>query len=225
MTHAQDVITESEIAGQLEIACESRTSDAEAVLIHSLRSREDSGYETLVRSYGPLVMATANRYLRSQDDAADCFQDTFIAIFESIDSFQGRSPFRFWVRGVTINQCLMTLRKRKRRREESIEHMLPMFNDRGRRIEVASPRQKSEIGESLDAEQRRQVVRENIDRLPDKYRLVLLLRDIDGYSTREAASILGIEVNAVKTRLHRARSALKHMLEQTIDWKHCHVDV
>lgn len=204
---------------------QSQRRESEEMLVDSLRKGEDSGYETLVRSYGPQVMAIANRYLRSEADAADCFQDTFIAVFQSIESFQKRSSFRQWVLGVTINQCLMKLRSRQRRREDSIDHMLPMFDERGSRVETATPRQKTEAGDALDAEQLRRVVREKINHLPDKYRLVLLLRDIDGYSTNEAAEILGIQVNAVKTRLHRARLALKSILEPILERVDCYVDV
>lgn len=225
MTITQEFARESGSAGDPGILAESQARDAEEALVHSLRNREDSGYATLVRSYGPQVMAIATRYLRSEADAADCFQDTFIAVFQSINSFQQRSSFRQWVRGVTINQCLMRLRKRQRLREESIEHMLPMFDERGSRVDVASPRQKAEIGDMIDAETIRGIVRKNINGLPDDYRLVLLLRDIDGYSTSEAADILGIKVNAVKTRLHRARSALKFMLEPLLEQTDCYVDV
>ena len=225
MTLARQVILKSDLSEKLEIRCMALTRDVEENLLKSLRNREDSGFETLVRSYGPQVMAIARRYLRSEADAADCFQDTFVAVFQSIDSYQQRSSFRQWLRGVTINKCLMKLRKRQRRREESIEHMLPMFDERGNRVEVASPRQKVGIGDALDAERLRRVVRENIDRLPDDYRLVLLLRDIDGYTTREAASILGVKVNAVKTRLHRARLALRFMLEPVLEQIDSHVDV
>ena len=217
MTVAHEFSNESALADDSEVACKLPTLDAEEQLVHSLRNGEDSGFEALVRSYGPQVMAIARRYMQSEADASDCFQDTLIAVFQSIDGYQQRSSFRHWVRGVTINKCLMQLRKRQRRREESIEHMLPLFDDRGNRVEVASPRQKAGIGELLDAEQLRRVVRKYIDRLPDHYRVVLLLRDIDGYTTREAAAILGIKLNAVKTRLHRARSALRFMLEPVLE--------
>ena len=225
MTVAQKVVDESGSSKNFGIVAESQTRDAEEALVHSLRNGEDSGYATLVRSYGPQVMAIATRYLRSEADAADCFQDTFIAVFQSIDSFKQRSSFRQWVRGVTINQCLMRLRTRQRRREDSIEHMLPMFDERGSRVDVVSPQQKAAVGEAIDAENIRKIVRTNIDRLPEDYRLILLLRDIDGYSTSEAAAILGVKVNAVKTRLHRARSALKCMLESVLEQAGCYVDM
>jgi len=221
MTVPRKIKNKSKPFARTEIGCMTLTRDAEEKLLKSLRNREDSGYETLVRTYGPQVMAIGIRYLRSEADAADCFQDTFVAVFQSIDSFQQRSSIRHWVRGVTINQCLMKLRKRQRRREESIEHMLPMFDERGKRVEIASPRQKSGIDELLDVEKIRRIVRENINRLPEDYRLVLLLRDIDGHTTRETATILGIKINAAKTRLHRARSALKIMLEPVWEQTNC----
>jgi len=199
--------------------------DDEELLLQSLRDREDSGYEELVTRYGPQVMAIAGRYLQSREDAADCFQDTFIAIFDSIGSFEQRSSMRHWIRGVAVNQCLMKLRQRLRRREESIEHMLPMFDAHGRRVVRASPGQVAEAGDLLDADQLRTKVRECINKLPEDCRIIILLRDIDGYPTREAAAILGITVGAAKTRLHRARSALKFLLEPILERRDHHVDL
>ncbi len=225
MTFATDITEADRIAEQPVAGRRSQMRDAESMLVHSLRKGEDDAYETLVRSFGPHVMAIARRYLRSEADAADCFQDTFIAIFQGIGNYEFRSSFRQWIHGVAVKQCLMKLRKRRRRREESIEHMLPMFNNHGSRIDVASPRQKSEVGEALDAEKIRGTVRAKIDKLPENYRLVLLLRDIDGYSTKETALILGVKINAVKTRLHRARSALKFMLEPLLEQTDHYVDL
>ena len=192
----------------------------EAKLLKCLRAGEESWYETLVRKLGPQVMATAQRYLRSEADAADCFQDTFLAVFESINKFEQRSSIGSWVRGITVKQCLMRIRKQARRHEQSIEHMLPIFDEHGDRIEAASPRQTTAVSKSIDTERMRSIVRQNINTLPDDYRVVLLLRDSDGYTTKETASILGIEINAVKTRLHRARSALKYLLEPALEQAH-----
>ncbi len=189
----------------------------EAKLLECLRAGEETCYEILVRKFGPQVMATAQRYLRSEADAADCFQDTFLAVFENINSFEERSSLGSWIRGITINQCLMRIRKQARRQEQSIEHMLPIFDEHGDRIEAAGPRQTTAISKSIDTEQMRKIVRQNINKLPDDYRLVLLLRDIDGYTTKETAAILRIKINAVKTRLHRARSALKYLLEPVLE--------
>jgi len=225
MTTAQKIPRKANHRNDREVVHEVPTREAEEELVDSLKNKEDSGFETLVRSYGPQVMAIAKRYLRSEADAADCFQDTFIAVFESVENFQHQSSFRHWVRGITVNKCLMKLRKRQRGREDSIDHMLPIFDERGNRVEVASPSEMEGIGGLLEAEELRRVVRETIDKLPDDYRLVLLLRDIDGYSTSESAAILRVKINAVKTRLHRARSALKFMLEPLLEQLDDHADV
>ena len=226
MTHARRIVgTEKDYEPCVDFGGRPAPHDAEGKLVESLRRGEDLGYEALVRKYGPMIMAVAVRYLKSEADAADCFQDTFAAIFQSIHSFEHRSSFHHWVRAVAINQCLMRLRKRQRRREDSIDHLLPVFDERGHRVEVASPQETARVIEMLDTEQMRKIVREKIDRLPEDYRLVVLLRDIDEYSTNETASILGINPNAVKTRLHRARSALKRMLEPLLENRGCHVDL
>jgi RNA polymerase sigma-70 factor, ECF subfamily len=190
------------------------------VLLDCLRTGEEHCYETFVRRFGPQVLATAKRYLRSEADAADCFQDTFLAIFQSVNDFEQRSSFGTWVRGISINQCLMRIRSQARRREEPIEDLLPQFDDMGNRIETGSQNRSSAISESIDALRLKTIVREKINELPDDYRVVLLLRDIDGYSTSETAAILRIQVNAVKTRLHRARSALRTLLQPLLEHLH-----
>lgn len=199
--------------------------DSDQALLKSLCKGEDHGYEALVRACGPQVLAVARRYLRSEADAADCFQETFIAVFNSIDSYTGQSPLRQWVRGVAVNQCLMALRKRKRTREESIEHMMPQFDELGSRIQSAGEHRQPAVEALLDERALQKAVRHAIDGLPEDYRVILLLRDIDGYSTREAATILGIQVNAAKTRLHRARTALRHILQPILEQEDHDVDV
>ncbi len=217
MTLTQELTVET---NQLDAADIDRVFVASATdkeLLDGLRNGDESSYERLVRSCGPQVLAITRRYLRSEADAADCFQETFIAVFKSIDSYRGQSSLRQWVRGVAVNQCLMALRKRKRAREESIDAMMPLFDESGSRIESASEQQHSSIESELDAETVKLRVRESIDKLPNDYRIVLLLRDIDGLNTRETAAILGIELNAVKTRLHRARTALKYILQPILE--------
>ena len=205
---------------------ESQDVDAsETELLACLRTGEERCFETLVRQIGPQVLATAKRYLRSDAEAADCFQDTFLAVFQGINKFEQRSSLRTWVQRITINQCLTRIRKQVRRREESIEHLLPAFDEKGSRIETGGMTRPSAISESLDTARVKSIVRKTINELPDDYRLVLLLRDIDGYTTKETATILRIKNNAVKTRLHRARTALKSLLILVLDHRDYHVDV
>ena len=186
-------------------------------LVDCMRLGEHRCYDIFVRRFSSRVLAVAKRYLRSEADAADCFQETFIAAFNSIDRFEKRSSLGTWLRSITVNQCLMRVRTNSRRREESIDHLLPEFDERGKRVATFEPTSNSDAGERIDQSQTKSVVRSKINELPDNYRMTLLLRDIDGYSTQETAEILGIKVNAVKTRLHRARSALKSLLEPELE--------
>ena len=194
-------------------------------LLACLRAGDDGCYEILVRRFGPQVLATAKRYLRSDADAADCFQDTFLAVFESIDKFEQRSTIATWLRGITINQCLMKIRAQGRRQEDSIEHLLPVFDEKGDRINSCTSKRSCGIGESIDTAQMKRLVRETILELPDTFRVMLLMRDIDGYSTKETATILGISVTAAKTRLHRARTALGSLLRPEMERLKYHADV
>lgn len=194
-------------------------------LLKCLRAGDENCYEILVRSFGPQVMATAKQYLRSDADAADCFQDTFLAVFESVDKFEQRSTIATWIRGITINQCLMRIRAHGRRQEDSIEHLLSVFDERGDRVRSHTSNRSCGIGDSIDAAQMKRLVRENILSLPDTFRVTLLLRDIDGYSTKETATILGISVTAAKTRLHRARTALGVLLKPEMERLKYHADV
>lgn len=217
MTMANPTIKMTESPNTTSQAGADDSDPDDHALVDCMRLGEHRCYDIFVRRFGSRVLAVAKRYLRSEADAADCFQETFIAAFNSIERFEQRASLGTWLRSITVNQCLMRVRTNSRRREESIEHLLPEFDERGKRIAAFEPADNSDAGESIDESQTKSIVRSKINELPDDYRMTLLLRDIDGYSTQETAEILGINVNAVKTRLHRARSALKTLLEPELE--------
>ena len=184
---------------------------AEAEFLERLRRGEEEACERLVREQTARLLAVARRYLRSEEDARDAVQDGFVAAFRSIARFQGGSSISTWLHRIVINACLMKLRSGRRRPESSIEDLLPRFDESGHRVvELEEWRESAE--ESIDRGQTRRLVRQAIDRLPDRYRTILMLRDIEELSTAEAAGILGLSENAVKIRLHRARQALRTIL-------------
>jgi len=225
MAGATRVISRTELRTLTDASEPAYLDSNDKELLECLRARDDGCYEILVRRFGPQVLATAKRYMRSDADAADCFQDTFLAVFESIDRFEQRSTIGTWLRGITINQCLMRIRAQGRRQEDSIEHLLPVFDVKGDRVSSCTSSRSCEIGESIDTAQMKLLVRETILELPDNFRVMLLLRDIDGYSTKETATILGISVAAAKTRLHRARTALGSLLKPEMERLKYHADV
>ena len=141
-------------------------------------------------------------------------QDAFVQAFRKIGEFKGDS--RRSERGSTgsrSNAALMKLRSKKSRPSSSIDDLLPAYKEDGHRILPEDPWQ--EPGDVVaERAETRSIVREAIDELPDDYRAVVLLRDVEQMDTREAADALGITAALVKTRLHRARQALRGVLER-----------
>lgn len=185
--------------------------EADQALVAELKAAAPGSYERLVRAHGGYLLRVVRRLLRNEDDARDCVQETFVQVFRSVGEFEGRSSLRSWMHRIAVNCALMKIRSDKRILEDSIEDLLPSYDDEGHRIEPESELSVS-AETTLEAAQVGDIVRRAIDRLPDVYRTVLLLRDIEDYTTQETATALGIEEGAVKTRLHRARAALKTLL-------------
>jgi len=184
---------------------------AETGLLERLRRGDEEACEVLVRTHSGRLLSVARRYLRCEEDARDAVQEGFVAAFRSIGRFEGGSSLSTWLHRIVINACLMKLRSSRRRPETSIEELLPKFDESGHR--VAEPEEWRESAENaLDRSQTRRRVREAIAQLPEHYRSVLMLRDIEELSTSEAARILNLTENAVKIRLHRARQALRTLL-------------
>lgn len=184
----------------------------EDALVARLQSGDPGAFETLVRTYMAALLRVARRFLRNEEDARDAVQDAFISAFRSIKSFGSNAKLSTWLHRIVVNASLMKLRSQKRRPEEDIEEYLPLFAADGHQAEPSVP--WPETAESmLQREETRDVVRRAIDQLPGTYREVLLLRDIEELSTEETAEMLKITPNAVKIRLHRARQALRKLLD------------
>jgi len=187
-------------------------ASADAPLLARLRAGEDAAFDELLRAVGPRLLAVARRMLRSEDDALDAVQEAFLSAFKALDRFDGRSELSTWLHRITINVCLMRLRTLRRHPERSIEGLLPQFIEDGHQTNPSKSWKLIAQGGIEQAEVRR-LVRSSIDQLPEQYRMVLLLRDIEELTTDETAQVLEITSNAVKTRLHRARQALRALLD------------
>ena len=186
--------------------------DTEQSLIEGLQRKQPQAYEALLRDHGPRLLALAKRICRDDAQAQDAMQDAMIQVFRSIDRFDGRSQLSTWLYRVTVNASLMRLRKAKRLSEQSVDDLLPTFSWIGHRHGHGGA-WRAGPADQAQREEMRQIVREAIAQLPETHRDVLLLRDIQQLSTEESAEQLGINVGAVKTRLHRARQALRELLD------------
>lgn len=184
---------------------------ATASLLARLRAGEEAAFELMVRAHASRLLGVARRFLPSEDDARDAVQEAFLAAFRNLEGFQEGARLSTWLHRITVNAALMKLRSRRRRPEEPIDELLPQFDDQG--LSTHLPREWiGHAHELLEREEVRKFVRASIHKLPESYRLVLLLRDIAGWDTHETARRLDLTTGAVKIRLHRARLALRTLL-------------
>jgi RNA polymerase sigma-70 factor (ECF subfamily) len=191
---------------------------AAASLLARLRAGEEAAFELMVRAHASRLLGVARRFLSSEEDARDVVQEAFLAAFRNLDGFQGGAQLSTWLHRITVNAALMKLRSCRRRPEESIDELLPQFDDQG--LSTRLPREWiGHAHELLEREEDRKFVRASIRKLPESYRLVLLLRDIDGWDTHETARLLDLTTGAVKVRLHRARLALRTLLAARFEVK------
>lgn len=185
--------------------------DDETTLIAQLRAGDEQAFERVVRQYGGRLLAVARRIVGTEEDARDVVQDAFMNAFRSLDRFEGNAKLSTWLHRIAVNAALMKLRTRKRKPEQPLDALQPGFNEDGK-FEERFQSWEEPVDKSMERAENRQLVREKIDALPEGYRTVLVLRDIEGLDTEETAKVLGLTVNATKIRLHRARQALRTML-------------
>ncbi|MES0864239.1 sigma-70 family RNA polymerase sigma factor [Ruegeria sp. SCPT10] len=182
------------------------TSEDSAHLAHHL------SFEDIVRQNVVWMLGVAQRILNDKSLAEDAVQTTFAKIHKKLHTFEERSSLKTWMYKCVVNDALMILRKRDSRKEGSIETLLPEFDENGCRIE--DPYRVVQTAEgAVYSRQVSELVNAKINELPLDYRVVLVLRDIEDLNTAEVAKTLEISQANVKVRLHRARSALKKLLE------------
>jgi len=182
------------------------------VLLDRLRAGEEEAYREFVEANIGRMLSVARRMLRAEEDARDAVQDAFLSAYRGLARFEGNARLATWLHQIVVNACLMKLRTRRRKPEDPIEGLLPKFYDDGHRIDPGPGWNADQLAD-LESRETRMLVRECIDRLPEKYRIVLLLRDIEGLDTEETARMLETTPEAVKMRLHRARQALRSLLD------------
>ncbi len=180
--------------------------------LRQLRDGSEAAAEQLVREHIGWMRGLALRILGASDLADDCVQDAFINAFRHIQKFHGDSALKTWLHRIVVNTALMRLRKLKRLNEQAIDELQPEYDAAEHRI--APPyQQMATPTEILESEDQRSQVLEAISQLPESYRIVLLLRDIEELTTAEVAARLQLSEANVKVRLHRGRAALKTLLE------------
>ena len=180
------------------------TNLSDKVLVKKAKNHDFDAFEELVTRYETKVYNLAYKMLGSQEDAEDILQDTFISAFKSLSSFKEKSSFSTWIYRIATNACLMKLRT-KQSKTVSLDNHLSVLTKR-----IVDWSENAEI--SFNRKELRKVIDQAVKSLPEMYRVVFILRDIEELSNIEAAKVLGISVSAVKSRLHRARLYLREKL-------------
>ena len=183
----------------------------DTILVDRFRKGCVDSYEELISRYQVKAHSLATRLTKSTEDAEEVLQDVFVTVYRKIDSFKGESKFSSWLYRITVNAAFMKLRKNKQDKSISLEDALPNYNqviENPLHTQIATAdgyTLNNEVKESLEIA---------IAKLPDEYRAVFVLRDVDGLSNKEVSTILGLSIPAVKSRLHRSRLMLRKKLKK-----------
>ena len=180
-------------------------------LVKRAKSGDDDAFTGLIELYSERIYNLGLRILRRPDDAADVLQETFIKVYEKINTFDGRADFFTWLYRIATNEALMRIRKEKRTVLSDTE--LEKYYDRPNSAEIQEW-QDVPLRDMLSREFKKHLDKA-VEALPEIYRSVFVLRDLESISTRETSKILGITETNVKVRLKRARMYLR---EQLVDY-------
>ena len=183
-------------------------NDTDEALVERARAHDRAAFELLMRRHNQRVYRVVRSLLRDADEIEDVIQQSYLQAFLHLDQFGGNARWSTWVCRIAINEALARIRQRGR------------FVS----IDAASEEAMADFSKGPDGDPERKaagrefgaMVEQAIDGLPDIYRSVLILREIEGITTEETAAVLGVEIDVVKTRLHRARAALRSAIENRV---------
>jgi RNA polymerase sigma-70 factor (ECF subfamily) len=191
---------------------------ADAALFDRLRAGDGTALEPLMDRFASRVYRVAHGVTGNTPDAEEVVQDVFLTLFRKAASFEGRAALGTWLYRIAVNTALNKRRGKRSQVEEPLEDHLPQYTADGHRegdrsFLLADWSQMPD--EVLLSQEGRGIVRAAVERLPAHYRVVLVLRDVEELSSEEVAEIVGDSVASVKSRLHRARMALREQLTRT----------
>jgi RNA polymerase sigma-70 factor (ECF subfamily) len=182
-------------------------------LAKRLKEQDESAYVELLDLYSNKVFRLAMSLVKHKEDAEDVTQEVFLTVCSKINNLMESKALSSWIYRITANASLMKIRKSGRSEEISFEEDLPRFDQNGMHVKPVkdwseNPERKASSKEVMD------FIKENLEDLPDSYRVVFLLRDMEGLSNNEVAEVLDISLTAVKSRLHRARLFMRERLSK-----------
>lgn len=190
----------------LEKASSARLEDD--VVVRRVLGGEKELFEILLRRYNQTLYRVIRGYLHDEADVEDAMQDTYLKAFDKLEQFQGKAAFSTWLIRIGINEALLRLRKLRRVRS-LVSQQADI--DAGAIVQLPDTRQMNPEKQAIQVETR-QILEKAIDHLPDKFRVIYILKEVEGMKNEEIARCLDISEPNVKVRLHRARTLLKDSL-------------
>ena len=181
--------------------------------LDTLLAGDKAAFEQVIVKESPRLFRMIMRIVQDEDEARSVMQETFLQAYKRLSTFRRESKFSTWLYAIGLNLARASLRKLKRfdtLDEEAIDRMQPAFSN-GMYTDSYEAWNPQKIAEK---EERKDLVHKAINKLPDDYRAIVTLRDIEELSTTEVAEVLSISEGAVRVRLHRARQALRKQLAQ-----------
>lgn len=182
------------------------SKEEDTALIEKTLGGEYTFFERLVTKYESRIYSHCYKFLRSQEDAEDALQETFLQAYKALGSFRAEAAFSTWLYKIATNSCLMRIRKKKKIDFVSIDKPIEFDGSKLKR-EVVDWSQNPALLAGND--EIRRALNELIAQLPEDKRVVLTLKDVEGFSNTEISEILDVSVAAVKSRLHRARLIMR----------------
>lgn len=184
----------------------------EGLLIRKLRERDEKAFREIVERYRDTVYNLTYRMLGNREEAEDVSQEVFITVFKSIESFRGDSKFSTWLYRIAVNHCKNRIKYLSRRHDrDQSEYDEEVMRDQAAGAATApAPVQRPD--KQLEGVELEQIMQRCIAALDEEQRLVVVLRDVEDLSYEEICAITNLPVGTVKSRLHRARLALKKMM-------------
>lgn len=181
------------------------TDTTDEVLVEQVREGRERALEDLIERYRSRVYRLAYRFTSGREDAEEVVQEVFMTLYQKLDQFEGKSSFSTWLYRVTVNTSLMKLRG------QGQTELVPI--DDFSEDHFQHEEESANPDETVITEEALSRIEKAVGRLPDEFKTVVILRDIEGFSNEETGQILGISTAAVKSRLHRGRAYLRKRLK------------
>jgi RNA polymerase sigma-70 factor (ECF subfamily) len=183
--------------------------ESELALLTRIRAGDKAACDDCIREHSPGIYRLALRLMRDEYEAEEVLQETFLNAFKGIDRFDGRSGLRTWLYRIAYNAAMMRLRRPKR---EFISVEEASDPEAGTPVPQELFDWSNIPAETLEKSELRNEMAKAIRELPEKLKVVFMMRDLEDFSTEETAAALGVKIEVVKTRLHRARLRLRESL-------------